>query len=76
MTLPLKKAFFKKMNINKTNPDLEKERVSATLNLSQLKAFLGENLFGTREKHSQMMKFRNLKSFYQSISCQIKNKPL
>lgn len=42
------------------NPDLEKERKNASIDLNQMKIYLGELIYFSKEKYYSMLKYRKL----------------
>jgi hypothetical protein len=48
------------------NKDLALERAKSNLNVEQMNSFLGEILFGTKEKHQQMLNLSKFTSYFNS----------
>lgn len=57
------------MSSNSTtiNPDLARDRQNATIDLEQMKLYLGELIYFTKEKYYSMLKYRKLVSFMLDV---------
>jgi hypothetical protein len=50
--------------LTKMNVDLQRERANASIDLAELKSFLGEQIYLTRAKHQQALKYSKHKYIF------------
>lgn len=49
------------------NPDLAKERQNSTINLDEMKCFLGEMIYFNQENYHSALKYSNFEKFFQVV---------